>query len=264
MIYDSMTNGEYHALEAISSSAVKTISKQSIAHWLGQERKETPAMAMGTAIHSLTLEPEKAEVVRGPENRRGKSWGEAVDAAKAFSPDAVVLPEAEFDKVQEIADAARAHPLMRNYLALEDSRVEMSIVVDDPDYGFQLRARPDLYNSGSGMIIDLKSTLDASPRGFAKSAHGFGYFVQAAFYKRVLQLEGLPVEDFVFLAVEKDPPYATCAHLMSGEGMAYGEVVMHKALAAIAEYKSTGVISTGWPDTAILNPPTWANEVFGE
>ena len=264
MIYPSMTNTSYHSLDAISSTAVKTVSSQSVAHWLGQERKETPALAIGTAIHSLTLEPEKGEVARGPETRRGNAWGEAVELAKSFNPDAVVLPSGEYDKVEAIAASARAHPVMQDYLEHQDSKIEMSIVLTDPDYGFELRARPDLFNDSNGMMIDHKSTIDASPRGFARSAVNFGYFTQAAFYRRVLTLEGLPVSDFIFLAVEKDAPYATCAHAVSPEGMAYGDTMMHRALEDIARYKETGEISTGWPDMVTLSPPAWVADVVAD
>ena len=264
MIYKDMTNAEYHALDAISSTAVKSVSKQSVAHWLGATRKETPALAVGSAIHSLALEPEKNDVVRGPETRRGNAWKDAVAEAKTFNPDAIVLPEAEFDEIEKIAASARAHPVMQDYLEHQDSKIEMSIVLTDPDYGFELRARPDLFNVSNGMMIDLKSTIDASPRGFARSAVNFGYFTQAAFYRRVLTLEGLPVSDFIFLAVEKDAPYATCAHAVSPEGMAYGDTMMHRALEDIARYKDTGEISTGWPDMVMLSPPAWVADVVAD
>ena len=264
MIYKDMTNSDYHSHPAISSSAVKTVAKSTIAHWLGQERRETSAMALGSAVHSLTLEPHLGGTVRGPETRRGNAWKDAVAEAKTFNPDAIVLPEAEFDEIEKIAASARAHPVMQDYLEHQDSKIEMSIVLTDPDYGFELRARPDLYCAKNGMMIDLKSTIDASPRGFARSAAQFGYFTQAAFYRRVLTLEGLPVSDFIFLAVEKDAPYATCAHAVSPEGMAYGEAQMHKALEKIARYKDTGEISTGWPDMVTLSPPAWVADVVSD
>ena len=260
MIIKDMSNSEYHALEAISSSACKKVASKSVAHWLGEVRKETPAMITGTAIHSLTLEPHLNQVVRGPETRRGSAWTEALSKAQSINPEALLLPEKEFDAVQDVAQSARANPIMQKYLEHMHSKIEMSVVVTDPDYDLQLRARPDLYNAGDGVMIDLKTCLDASPGRFAKSAYDLGYLLQAAFYKRVLDLEGLKVSDFIFLAVEKDAPYATSAHMLSKEAMAVGEAQMHKALSLIADYKKSGEIQTGWPEIATIYPPSWALE----
>lgn len=257
MIHKDMTNKAYHSLSAISSTAVKTVSKSSIAHWVGAKRHETPAMVQGSAIHSLALEPKLKGVVRGPYSRRGGAWKEAVFAAEAINEDAIVLPEREYDEIEAIANSARENPVLKDYLNSDYSRIEMSITLHDPDYDLDLRARPDLYNS-NGTIIDLKSTLDASPAGFTKSAYNLGYFTQAAFYRRVLELEGLKVSEFLFLAVEKSAPYLTCAHGVSETGMALGEIEMHKALKQIAEYKKTGVANTGWPEISMLSPPGWA------
>ena len=37
------------------------------------------------------------------------------------------------------------------------------------------------------MVIDVKTTSDASPEGFGKSSWNLGYHVQAAFYRRVIR-----------------------------------------------------------------------------
>jgi hypothetical protein len=54
-----MTNEEYHAHHAISSSDVKMVHGKSLAHWQGAERKEKAAWDLGTAVHAMLLEPEK-------------------------------------------------------------------------------------------------------------------------------------------------------------------------------------------------------------
>jgi hypothetical protein len=41
---NKLSNTEYHATAAISSSAVKTVASKSIAHWKGQVRTESTAV----------------------------------------------------------------------------------------------------------------------------------------------------------------------------------------------------------------------------
>ena len=258
MIYKTLSNTDYHALDAISSTAVKAVSKQSVAHWLGATRKETPALAVGSAIHSLTLEPEKNDVLRGPETRRGNAWKDAVAEAKTFNPDAIVLPEAEFDKAQAIADAARANPFLAKYLADEQSKIEMSVILHDPDCGLELRTRPDLYHP-DGTVIDLKTTVDASPEGFAKQSFNLAYHIQAFHYCRALELEGLRVKRFIFVAVETSSPYATCAHVVSKGLMQLGRLDWERSVEKIMNYQETGEASTGWPEMNEMALPSWMN-----
>ena len=60
------------------------------------------------------------------------------------------------------------------------------------------------------MVVDLKSTIDASARGFAKSVRTYGYAFQCAWYlEEGLQPNGEKPTEFIFLAVEKKAPYLT-------------------------------------------------------
>ena len=262
MIYKDLSNSAYHSRPEISSTAVKTVAKQSVAHWVGAERKESAAMALGSAVHSLCLEPHLNEVVRGPETRRGNAWKDAVAKATLANEDAIVLPEAEFDKAKAIADSARAHPVMAQYLDDMHTKIEMSVILNDPDADIPIRVRPDIFNANTGVLIDLKTTQDASPRGFSNQAYKLGYHIQAFMYCRALELEGLKVTGFSFLAVETAPPYATCMHWCSPDMLKLGALDYERAMEQIKIYQDTGIASTGWPDEVTLMPPSWAMQEF--
>jgi len=52
------TNEQYHSQkDYISASGLKTIYLKSVDHLLTQNIKETPAMALGTAVHTAIYEP---------------------------------------------------------------------------------------------------------------------------------------------------------------------------------------------------------------
>lgn len=258
MIYKDLTNKFYHSRPEISSTAVKTVAKQSVAHWVGAERRETPAMALGSAVHSLCLEPHLNEVARGPESRRGNAWKDAVAKATLANQDAIVLTEADYDKADAIATSARNHPVMAYYLGNMHTKIEMSVILDDPDAGIPIRVRPDIYNPDTGILIDLKTTQDASPRGFSNQAYKLGYHIQAFMYCRALELEGLKVNGFGFLAVENAAPYATCMHWVSPDMLKLGALDYERAMEQIKIYQDTGIASTGWPDEVTMFPPAWA------
>ena len=74
------------------------------------------------------------------------------------------------------------------------------------------KCRPDYVKAISGgyVIVDLKTTLDARERPFQGRAYwDLGYHLSAAHYVTGLtEIRGTPPQAFIFVAVEKEPPYA--------------------------------------------------------
>ena len=67
--------------------------------------------------------------------------------------------------------------------------------------------------SGEDILENIK-TIDASPKGFAKSVRQYGYLFQAAWYMTALRAMGERPKQFVFLVVEKSAPYATACYTL--------------------------------------------------
>ena len=88
--------------------------------------------------------------------------------------------------------------------------------------GLKLKCRADRILS-NGIIVDLKTTADASVSAFSKSCANFGYHIQAAFYVKVIELvTGVEPKGFAFVAVEKEPPYAVQVFKASDAMIRYG------------------------------------------
>ena len=257
MIRSDMTNEQYHAHHALSSSDIKAAAK-SLAHWKGAERKETPALDIGTAFHEMTLEPElRGRIIRGPETRRGNAWKEAQEEAKATGQ--LLLTQGDYDLCNAMSESALRNPTLAKQIHDDDAKVEHSIFVTCPVTGLELRTRPDLYNPKTGVVVDLKSTTDASPDrgGFEKHIFSFKYDLQGAFYKYCLELEGIKVSYFLLAAVEKSAPYATCCHVLSGEVLDHAHRRMMKILHRIKQANEEGVYPTDWPKFNMVHLPEW-------
>ena len=252
MIRDDLTNEQYHAHDAISSSDVKAVLMSSVWHWRHQERKETPAMQLGTAVHDLSLEG-GANTVCGPETRRGNAWKEAQEEAG----DKLLLPEPEYRKAKAIADALRQDPVCTKQLDHPNALKEQSIFVQCPETGLQLKARPDCYNTADHVMADVKTTVDPSPDGFTRECYKYRYDVQGCFYSYVAELAGWDVKHFIFLSVSTTAPYKAHMHSMSLEALALGRKDMMYALKKIAEAKQSNVYETGWPRFTMIHPPQW-------
>lgn len=250
-----LTNEQYHAHPAISSSDVKAVFKTSLAHWKGKVRKPSTAFAMGSAVHALVLEPEKNLVLRGPEDRRGNRWKEAQLAADLDGR--ILLTEADFDLAERIAEATRAHPIMARYLADDTFIAEASFFATDPDTGVEIKCRPDGYLKRSGILFDVKTTRDASPEGFPREIRNYGYDLQAAHYLRCVRAAGYAANSFIFIAVEKDAPFAVGVHNLSEEYISDANMRVINTLAMIRDAETISEWTTGWPMINTVDLPRW-------
>jgi exodeoxyribonuclease VIII len=72
-------------------------------------------------------------------------------------------------------------------------------------------------------IVDLKTTVDASPSGFRSQIYNYEYHVQAAFYcDAISDIEQANCTRFIFIAVEKEPPYVCGVYMLEPEAMSQG------------------------------------------
>ena len=259
MLRDDLTNEQYHALDGISASDVKIVHAKSIAHWKNKRFKESVTMQLGTAIHAFVLEPEIAHdlIHRGPETRRGKAWTEAKEEAE--SAGAVLLTEADYDHAKAVAESVLMTPRVMRMLNDKACIKEQSIINTCPETGLTLKCRPDALLP-SRAVLDLKTTQDASPRGFGKSVRGFGYDLQSAFYIYACNLEGFEVSQFAFIAVEKEPPYAVAIHTLDYEYLKWAKNQVMQTLDQIKRAQDSGDFTTGWPEVNIIGKPAWLSD----
>ena len=249
IVYD-MSNEEYHRQVGYSSTAIKTVCKQSLAHYMAQKPLgDSPAFALGSAVHATLLEPERDLVIKGPKTRVSKIFKELYSNKE---DDQVVLTEVEYYVHNKMCSSALANPTCNKIL--KDSRrvTESSIFVTDTVSGLNLKTRPDLYIPKTGQLYDIKTTIDASPKGFAEQVGKYMYHIQAAFYVLTCKKAGLKATEFSFIAVEKTAPYITHLHKVSPELLKEATEQVEETLARIAEANKTGVFDTGWGEYSTL------------
>jgi len=253
IIYD-MTNEVYHATAGISSSPVKTVYKKSLSHWKGEKRKQTAAFTMGSAVHALLLEESKDLVIKGPKTKSSIAFKEL---EASLNEEQILLTEVEWYTARAISKGALGNPTIHSLLRHKDRQNEVSIFVECKSTGLMLKTRPDLMILSENGLYDVKTTQDASPRGFSKECTLYAYDIQAAFYLYACQLAGLDVKEFSFLAVEKSAPYVSHMHVVGPELLESATIRMKKVLQTIAEANSKKEYGTGWGDYTILSKPAW-------
>ena len=213
-----LTNAEYHASPAISKSGLDLIRKApALYRWRqANPTEQTPAMRLGSLTHTAVLEPHYHylnTIVRPEGIDRRTSAGKADWAAFEIEADGKeILTSEEMSKLAAIRDAVHNHPAAAKALAGSPA-IEQSIFWDAD--GIACRCRPDAVTE-KGVIVDLKTTRDASPEEFARSIAQYRYHVQSAFYSDGYRAAfGEPPRGFVFIAVETEPPYLVAVYVAS-------------------------------------------------
>ena len=248
------SNADYHADPAVSASHLHAVAASPYHYWsrfLAPDRPpsvQTAAMKLGSLTHCAVLEPDQLASRYGiAPDRRTNAGKAAVAEMEAAGIEAVTAPEME----QAMAMAASVRSHQAAAALLRDGKAEQSFWFDDIATGLRCKCRPDWYTGST--IVDLKTTVDASPKGFAKSVAQWRYHVQQSHY-----LAGTFAERFVFIAVEKSYPYAVGVYELDADAVQFGDYERRNNLQTIADCRAI----SEWPGYGNtiqpLSLPKWA------
>ena len=181
----------------------------------------------------------------------------AMQGLEAQAEGKTLLTASDYDLAHAVAGSLLFHPAGAR-MSGPDVVNEASFFAIDPDTGLELKCRPDSYWMDQGVIYDIKTCQDASPRGVAKDFQSYGYPLQAAFYMKVLRLAGFKATKFVFVHVEKSAPFAVSVNELSAEYLEWAEGQVDLTLVRIAEASLNGHYPTGWSTTVNkIDLPRW-------
>lgn len=255
----TMTNAEYHADLAVSKSDLDLINRSPAYYKYAKEnpKEQTAAMLLGSVVHKLVLEPERFadEYVVAPavdkRTKKGKDeWKEFIDSID----NETVIDRETYETAKLLASSVRNHPIAARLL--QGGQAESSYFWEEN--GIKCKCRPDYLRTDIKCVIDLKTTQNGSPDSFTKSAYDYRYHVQAAWYLRGLRACGVDVENFIFIAVEKEPPYTVCVYTADELMIKLGNIIADENFRTLCEcmksdnwygYENTPIIhSLSLPD----------------
>lgn len=237
-----MTNKEYHERDEISASDLKAIYDCPLKWKYAKSNPAEPTedMKLGTAIHTAVLEPSNylKEISVLPKlDLRKKADKEIKAVFELANASKVILSEKQHIAAQETARAVLAHPLASQILTQEGARIEETFFWTDEDTGVKCRTRPDCVTKA---CIDLKSTKNASEYSFAKDSYTLKYHIQAAFYLDGLKANGIDLERFIFIAVEKVAPFVVQIYVADDSFIELGRMHYKQALKTLVKCRETG------------------------
>jgi len=264
-IHKALPAADYHRRElgVVSNSALKHV-RRSPAHykaWIDGTApdKDTPALAFGRAFHMAILEPEKfsSAYVEMPKFDGRTKEGKASRAAwEAQHSDAEPLLFDDMLTITAMSESVRRHPLASQMI--REGQAELTLAWKDEETWLSCKSRLDYYVEPLAMIVDVKSTENASWDDFRRDVAKYGYHVQDALYRSAALALDMPVQHFVLLAVEKSPPYAVATFTLDAEGIGRGYQAARRDIDTLAHCMKTG----RWPGYSetiqTIEVPFWA------
>lgn len=263
-----VTREEYDRLPGVNWSTLKVLGQSPAAY---RERLlngggDSDTLKRGRAIHTATFEFDKyaAEYVVWEDRRAGKAW-EAFEAANSHRE---ILTAKMNETAIDISRAVHTSEMAKPYVSGGQPETTIRWHYQSPTlegfetYGFDGKGRLD--NVTSAALVDLKSTKDASPEGFAREVFRYEYHVQAAWYADGFEAATGIRKPFVIVAVEAAAPHVVQVYRVPDELLAIGRERYRDLLARLNVCRR----ENRWPGYAetelSLTLPRWAQPVSDE
>ena len=245
------TNAEYHGYrEAISKSRLANMSVCPAYFKWCEDNPQEPSedMVLGSAFHKIVLEPETfdkefmimphfdrrtKEGRLGYENLMNKVQGECI----------TLITKEQYDTICGMRDSIMSNPYARKLI---NGNVEQSMYFTDDLTKVECKCRPDVWRKVSDRVVitDLKSAKSVMPNDFMRDCVKYHYDLQTAMYRDgASKVLGVPKDniDFVFIAVEKKPPYLLNIMQADTYVIQKGEADFREFIGTYAECKADGV-----------------------
>lgn len=207
-----MTEQEYRKHPAISRSELFKISEspEKFKYYREHPEEPTPALVFGQLFHAMALQPEtvwEQFAVMPNVDRRTKVGKEAFAEFEAQAKGKIIVSGDMFEQATAMCEALNKNEFVQKLFKGEKEKPFFWV---DEMTNEECKCRTDVLTEvGENLIIvDLKSTDNAETEAFMRSTIKYGYDLQSAMYSEGVKVNTGKEPLFVFIAIEKKPPYA--------------------------------------------------------
>lgn len=245
----------YRQSNGVSQSELKLIKSKSLYHYRygNTSKKDTDALIVGRAIHKAVFEWDDFKNVYRVRpkdmNLRTKAGRELLEKMKEGGK-YEVLTRDDMAKIKRMRASIKRRPhileLINGCLFERSTWARID--------GTLFKIRTDGYKPG--VVLDLKTTMDASPNTFIRDIFKYGYHIQAAFYSDVIEHHTGSIPAFKIIALEKSFPFEACLYELSPKSIAIGRKTYLEELEKLQRAIKTNVWPS-YPDVTRVKPPEW-------
>lgn len=250
---------EYFAAPGVSNSDLREFER-SPRHYLARKQnaptKPTAEQQLGKYLHMAVLETDKftKNVIAEPQDydgrqKRWQNW-------RAERCEKEIITHEQAVKIYGMTLSIMEHPTCKKIFA--KGRAEICAFAEFTLGGKVLRkCKMDWLPDVGNAIVDLKTTTDASLDEFSRSIANWKYHRQAAYYLDICKDLGMDRQAFVFIVVEKEPPYAVALFNLDAEAIGIGRLSYTTLLQKFMECQE----KNDWPaypqEIQTINLPNW-------
>lgn len=262
IVFD-LTFPDYQKKQGLNHSILKLMARtpaHARCNFLNTESKPpTAAMRRGNLVQEI-VQSGTDRFARWEGDRRTKQGKEDYALLCEKLGEANVVSADAYDQAVAMANAIKRHPTAGKLWKFDGGEVEPSLFWHDDKTNLLLKGRPDLVVTGEDncLLIDLKTTEDASPEAFQRKVWDYSMHTQLAYYRAGLRAVGKHITDAILVACEDQAPYGVAVYRVSDEVLSLADGQLRGWLEAWARCVSTGE----WPcyadEVVDIGLPAWA------
>ena len=165
----------------------------------------------------------------------------------------LVIKKDIWDKCHYMRDSVFNHPQISTLFA--EGRPEVSVWGQHGETKLLTKCRCDWLRN-DGIVIDLKTSVSSSPDKFSLECAKYNYALQQTHYMDTLLTSGYPQSEFLFVVIEKEPPFLCQCYVLDKHSVNMAEQTYHKTLFHICRCQN----DDEWPpytDDTALSLPIW-------
>lgn len=266
-LHKNITRADYDAIKACNYSTLKHFDRSAAhaRHEMLSPSEPSDAMTLGTALHTALLEPDRFEekCAVSPELKlRTKKGREAAKEFAVANTGKAIIRLSDFVLISKIRTAVIANDTAKSLLNGLGTN-EVGLEWTDSETGLKCKGLIDRLapQNGHTAVVDIKTTANAQPWAFASAIAKFKYHEQAAFYLSGLNANARAVRRFIWIAIEKEPPFGVACYEPDATMLEQGELLFREHLRLWKQCEASGE----WPGYATgiqeLSLPKWSLKV---
>lgn len=153
-----------------------------------------------------------------------------------------IVTASDWELAQRIRDAVQKHPPAAELL--KQGFAEQTYLFQEPITGAMCKIRPDWTATDARILVDFKTSKNASARAFGRSALDYRYHVQGAFYyDGFMYNTGQQFDGFMFIVAEKTRPFPVKVYFMDDDDLQLGRAAYLRNCQTYVDCKKNNI----WP-----------------
>lgn len=251
-IYKNVPFEEYLSWDCFHKSMVSA-TLRSTAHlhaYIEEEKKSTKFMDFGSLVDCMLMEPDQFPLlfIEQPEeypSAKGdmKPWSNNANFCKDWNAEQAdqgktIYKASDYQRALKIVHSIGEHDTAAKWL--QGAEYQVAIVWQDEETGIMCKGRLDAITPE--MLIDAKTTGNASPKEFKRTCNNFMYHVQDVMYSEGYKAVTGKELPFGFIVAESESPHCVACYNLGPESKETAKSMFRRAITRYKDYLANGPV----------------------